>query len=29
VQNNLMTLIDEKLGCHFAEPIRRSRDKDT
>jgi hypothetical protein len=29
VQNDLMSLIDEKLGCHFAEPICRSRDKDT
>jgi hypothetical protein len=29
VQNNLMPLIDEKLGCHFAEPICRSRYKDT
>jgi hypothetical protein len=28
-QNDLMPLIDEKLGCHFAEPICRSRDKDT
>jgi hypothetical protein len=25
----LMPLIDEKLGCHFAEPICRPRDKDT
>jgi hypothetical protein len=29
VQNNLMPLIDEKLGCHFAEPICRSSNKDT
>src|SRR5271165_3668399 len=29
VQNNLMSLIDEKLGRHSAEPICRSRDKDT
>jgi hypothetical protein len=25
----MMCLIDEKLGCHSAEPICRSRDKDT
>jgi hypothetical protein len=29
VQNNFMPLIDEKLGCHFAEPVCRSGDKDT
>jgi hypothetical protein len=29
VQNHLMPLVDEKLGCHFSESICRSRDKNT